>query len=117
MTHIRAYLTGYIVGQIWWPAGTECWKDLHFDCTDYAKRCTPRATLRDCVLAATNDGDFQGCDIAQGELVLETRKAGPDGRMTTRRKSYPLSRFPSIADCLHSDPDWWPEYSDEDIAA
>jgi len=24
-------LRGYIVGPIWWPAGAECFKDLHYD--------------------------------------------------------------------------------------
>lgn len=102
---------GFLVGPIWWPAGAECFKTLHYDANTQEVRWGEPGTLRDHVLAAAMDGDFQGCAIAQGELVIRRRKGG---RTVTR--SWPLSRFPSVADCLHSDPDWLPDYGEEEYA-
>lgn len=95
-------LSGYLVGPIWWPAGAECWKDLDFTCDD-------TGTLRDNVVRAhCFDGDFQSCSIAQGELIGTYRR----GAKTVSR-TFPLAMFPSIADCLHSDPDWFPDYGED----
>lgn len=103
-------LRGYVVGPIWWPAGAECFKDLRYNATDQNARWSEPGTLRDHVLAATRDGDFQNCTIAHGELVIERRQG-------SRRviRSFPLSKFPSIADCLHPEgDDWCPQYDGED---
>ena len=112
-------LRGYLVGAIWWPVGAECWKDLAYDITREDARFSEPGTLRDHVLAATNDGDFQGCTIAQGELIATSRTIAWDDsgrvlRETTRRHHWPLDRFKSVADCLHDDPDWLPSYPEDD---
>jgi hypothetical protein len=103
-------LRGFIVGPIWWPAGAECYKPLSYSITDERVRWSEPGTLRDHVLAATNDGDFQSATLAQAELVVE-RRAG--NRRVIR--SFPLSHFPSVADCLHPDgDDWCPQDDFED---
>lgn len=102
-------IRGYIVGPIWWPADSECYKPLVYDLTREAA-LMDGATLRDHVLRATNDGDFQHATLAHAELVVERRKAG---RRVIR--SFPLSHFPSVADCLHPDgDDWCPQDDFED---
>ena len=101
-------LRGYLVGNIWMP-NCECFKELSYSLDDQSSRWSERGTLRDHVLAATNDGDFQSCNIAHGELVITRTK----GRRKVTR-SFPLSMFPSVADCLHSDPDWFPDYGGDD---
>lgn len=103
-------LRGYVVGPIWWPAGSECYKPLAYSITRENGRFTEPGTLRDHVLRATNDGDFQSCTLARAELVIERRQGN---RRVIR--SFPLSRFPSVADCLHPDgDDWCPQYDGED---
>lgn len=110
--HTEITITGYLVGSIWWPAGAECWKDFHHSITDEAPRMGTRQ-LRDHVLAILCDGDFQSASIAQGEVTI--RQTRHDGRITTTRaKSIPLSKFPTLADCLHPDPDWLPTYFDDE---
>jgi hypothetical protein len=108
-------LRGYLVGSIWWPVGAECYKHLTYDVTREDSRFTEPGTLRDHVLRATNDGDFQCATIACGELIAERREI-KDGRERIVRRSFPLSRFPSVADCLHPEGDaWWPpsDFDDE----
>jgi hypothetical protein len=100
---ITARIQGYVVGPIWWPAGAECFKEFNYDVTREEGRS------REHCLAITRDGDFQSCSIAQGELVV-TRHS--DGHRVTR--SWPLRKFPSVADMLHEDPDWFPSYDEED---
>lgn len=101
-------ITGYLVGPIWWPSGSECWKDLDYDLSSEDARFTEPGTLRDHILRATNDGDFQNCSIAHGELVA-TRCYRRGERTVREVRSWPLERFPSIADCLHDDLDWFPD--------
>lgn len=116
MTTTRITITGYIVGAIWWPSGAECWKDLNYDATDQQARTDGKMTLRDHLIRATMDGDFQSCTVAAGTLTIETisRKGSS---MVKRSRSWPLDKFPSIADCLHDDPDWCPMWPDEDDLA
>lgn len=92
---------GYLVGTIWMPAA-ECFKPLTYDLTREDARFTEPGTLRDHVLRATNDGDFQSCEIADGVLVAEmvTRTATSTKRRT---RQFDLSRFPSIADCIRTE--------------
>lgn len=101
-------ITGYLVGNIWMP-NAECWKSLNYDATAKSWQWGEKGTLRDHVLAATNDGDFQSCVIAQGEVVITHRKGS---RKTSR--SFPLTMFKSISDCVHSDPDWFPDFGDDE---
>lgn len=103
-------LRGYVVGSIWWPVGAECFKPLNYSITREDQRFTEPGTLRDHVLRATNDGDFQSTTLAQAELVIERRNGA---RRVIR--SFPLSRFPSVADCLHPDgEDWFPDFGEDD---
>jgi len=105
-------LRGFVVGPIWWPVGEECYKPLDYSITDQNARWSEPGTLRDHVLRATNDGDFQSCTLAQAELVVERRTGN---RRVIR--SFRLSRFPSVADCLHPDgDDWCPSFDADDGA-
>jgi hypothetical protein len=106
-------IRGYLVGPIWWPAGAECWKNLNYDLTRERDRYVePPTTLREHVLAATRDGDFQHCVIAQGEIVIErSRMIGRD--LVRKIRYYPLEKFHDVADCLHDDPDWFPDSGEE----
>jgi hypothetical protein len=101
-------LRGFIVGPIWWPAGAECFKPLSYSITRESK-LLDGGTLRDHVLRATNDGDFQHATLALAEIVIERRTG-------SRRviRSFPLSHFPSVADCLHPDGEDWCPQSDLD---
>lgn len=103
-------LRGFIVGPIWWPAGAECYKPLDYNLTDMDARFSAPGTLRDHVLRATNDGDFQHATLAQAELVVERRQGN---RRVIR--SFSLAHFPSVADCLHPDgDDWCPQDDSEE---
>lgn len=110
MATMTMKLRGYLVGNIWMP-NAECFKPLDYSITREAIRMED-ATLRDHVLAATNDGDFQSCVIAAGELVA-TRREHRDGRTVTVERRWSLDCFKSILDCLHSDPDWLPPFYDD----
>lgn len=106
-TSIR--IVGYVVGQIWWPVGAECYKPINYDVLRESDRYTSKPELRDHLLRITSDGDFQNASVV-GEVIIEMR----DGRRKVSR-SWPLSRFPSIADCLHPDgDDWFPMDNSDD---
>jgi hypothetical protein len=108
-TFANVSIKGYLVGGIWMP-NCECYKPLDYDCTRQQRRTEGKMTLRDHVLCATNDGDFQSCQIADGYLEISSRKT-TDNRMVTRTRHYDLSKFPSIADCVKTD---WAGPSDDD---
>lgn len=108
ITNMR--LQGFIVGPIWWPVGAECFKPLDYSLTDQEARWSEPGTLREHVLSATRDGDFQHATLAHAVLVVERR-------LGSRRviRSFPLSHFPSVADCLHPEgDDWCPQYGDDE---
>ncbi len=109
---ISLSITGYLVGNIWMP-NAECFKDLNYNVTREQARTTGKMTLRDHVLRATADGDFRSCAIAQGELIV-TKYLRRNDRTICETRAIPLSRFPSISDCLHDDPEWTPDYPEED---
>jgi len=93
---------GFIVGQIWQPGCGECFKPLCYNIARQDKLWSEPGTLRDHVLCAVNDGDFQHATLAQADLVIERHQGN---RRVIR--SWSLSRFPSVADCLHPDGDDW----------
>lgn len=99
----RMTISGYLVGTIWMPAA-ECYKPLTYDVLREARRYTEpdSVTLRDHVLSATNDGDFQSCAIADGELLVTIARHEGNKRYT-RTRAFPLAMFPSIADCIKTD--------------
>jgi hypothetical protein len=85
-------ISGYLVGQIWMPAA-ECYKPFTYDVQREQARTIGKMTLRDHALRATNDGDFQGCDIAEGVLSVTIR----NGRYK-RTRHFSLEQFASIED-------------------
>lgn len=113
--HVSIAIEGFLVGPIWQPS-VEGYKPLAFDVDSHRKRCTSsdgsRYTLRDAMLEATRDGDFQYAAVAQGVLRVTSTRAGTDGRRVTHSRAWPLARFPSIRDMLHDDPDWMPSDGD-----
>ena len=106
--HMHVEISGFLVGPIWWPAGAECFKPFRYDVTAEDTGLSEPGTLRDHVLRITNDGDFQFCALAQAELTITLYKPS-----LSRSRSWPLEHFPSIADCLHGDPDWFPASGEE----
>lgn len=116
MRHTSITIEGFLVGNIWMPAA-ECFKHLTFDVDSHRSRCVSsdgsRYTLRDAMLEATRDGDFQSCVVAAGTLRIEVTTI-TEGRRVSRSRSWPLDRFPSIRDMLHADPEWFPAYDEEE---
>lgn len=104
-------VTGYLVGNMWWPS-SEAWKELSVDVLRARDRFTERPDFRRIIVDACNDGDFQSASIAHGEVTVTLiERQGLKSHRVSR--SWPLSQFPSIADCLHDDPDWYPDYGDD----
>lgn len=105
-------IRGYLVGNIWMH-NAECWKEIKYDVTHKNELYVNgyASSFRDHVVSILADSDFQSCAIAQGEVVITmTGCRGNARRVVTH--AYPLSRFPSVADCLHDD--WFPSYDDEE---
>lgn len=105
------HVSGYLVGNTWWP-NAECWKWLDYHLSDedslYIDHVDRRVgSLRDHMLRATNEGDFQYCEIAHGRVSITMRRV-VGGKLISRIRHFPLSMFPSVADLLHDDPDWTP---------
>lgn len=92
-------ITGWLVGNIWMP-NAECYKPFKHSIDGQDSRWSEKGTLRDHVLAATRDGDFQSCKIAEGILEV-SMFVGRNGKRITRW--FPLDMFPSIADCVKTD--------------
>lgn len=90
----RMVIHGTLVGPIW--QGRECYKDLTYS---MKTRAVDKSTLREHVLRATDDGDFQFCRIADGYLEITTWKPDRTG-IRRRTRFWPLSGFPSIQDLV-----------------
>ncbi len=103
-------ISGSLVGKIWMPSVT-CWKDFSYDVIrEQARTIGGKMTLRDHVLRATNDGDFQSCEMGDSFLTIKTSRRTESGAVITRSRSWPMEYFPSVSDCVIAD--WVPEYSD-----
>lgn len=110
MIQFHHTIRGHLVGNIWMP-NAECWKDLAYDITGEDVRFTEPCTLRDHVLRATNDGDFQHCEIAGG--FIETVATITKGERVYRRtRLTALDDCRSVADMVRTDWDG-PIYDDE----
>ena len=94
-------LHGYLTGTLW--QGCEAYKNLNLKFVrNETDRPSPwidaHETLRDAMLAATSDGDFQSCKVADGFLRCKTRsRLG----YIVHVRTYELSRFPSVADMVN----------------
>ena len=111
---LTAKITGQIQGRIWMPACV-CTKTFTVSEDDFRYSDGSRPTLRDMVLRATNDGDFQSANVSWGHLTVETIVTRKDGRGTlTRKRHFDLRSplFPSIADSIVPEDDI--EYSDSE---
>lgn len=102
MIEFEHRISGYLVGNIWMP-NVEAWKTLDYRLSEEDSRFTSPGTLRDHVLRATNDGDFRGCDIADGVLITVATIHKPDGRVYRRERLTPLERCSTVADMVRSD--------------
>lgn len=106
-------LFGTIVGQIWMP-NAECSKVVKLAESDFRYHDNSRPTLRDFALKATNDGDFQSCNLtADSEITFERTRQTASGKVT-RTRTIPVSQFPSIADCIDQRESWEFSSSDDD---
>ncbi len=96
-------VTGTIAGQIWMPAVT-CgktfkltsqpgpWGDFHY--SDGS-----RPTLREMILRATGDGDFQSCQVIDATVRFERVTQTLTGSKT-RTRNMDIRQFPGVADCV-----------------
>lgn len=106
----NVYIRGQIQGPIWMPTIT-CTKYFTVSKDDFRYSDGSRPTLRDMVLRATNDGDFQSADISFGTLTIELIRPRKDGTgYSTRKRNWDLRRFASIQDCIVAEDDV--EYAD-----
>ncbi len=105
-------IVGFLVGDIWMPK-TECWKEFKYDITREQARFAPgeKLTLREHAIRATNDGDFQSCEMGDAFLVIETARILKSGTVVTRSRSWPMEMFPSVSDMVR--PDFAPVYAGE----
>ena len=100
MLQTHATIRGQIQGTIWMPAYT-CTKDFTVSEDDFRYSDGSRPTLRDMVLKATNDGDFQSAAVSFGHLTIEAIQPRKDGRGQVSRKChFDLRLFPSVADSI-----------------
>ena len=98
----NVYLRGTVYGPIWMPA-VECWKPVTVS-AQYADGS--RLTLRDMALRATADGDFQSASLTTDSEVVFEQTIKKGNRTLRRVKWYPVSHFPSIADCVGEKFSW-----------
>ncbi len=100
MKRTIATISGQIQGPIWMPACT-CTKDFTVSEDDLRYSDGSRPSLRDMVLKATCDGDFQSAEVSFGHLTIEMLIPRTDGKgYTSRKRHFDLRQFQSIADCL-----------------
>lgn len=109
-------LKGTLVGKIWMPAA-ECTKPVTLDRRhdfNYFDKVLP--TARDMVLRATNDGDFQSCNLTADSYFEFERAARRGSTLIRRSRIIPVTAFPSIADCIDSREscEMGPDNSDEE---
>ena len=91
-----AHVHGQIQGRIWMPSVT-CTKSFSVSENDFRYSDGSRPTLRDMVLRATNDGDFQSANVSWGWLTVEAIVKRKDGRgQVSRKRSWDL-RSPLLA--------------------
>ena len=83
-------ISGTYGGPIWMPACICAKRFKHTVAAD--------DTLREAVLRVLNDGDFQSCSIAEGEVNFIRRL--PDRFHREHRRTLDISQFPSVADCV-----------------
>lgn len=97
---IKAEIRGWIQGKIWMPPVT-CTKHFHISEVDFRYADGKKPTLRDMVLKATNDGDFQSAELSEGELILTMVLPRADKKGSiTKTKTFNLRWFPSVSDCV-----------------
>ena len=96
----HAHIEGQIQGPIWMPS-VVCTKSFNVSEDDFRYSDGSRPALRDMVLRAINDGDFQSADISFGNLIIEAINPRKDGRgQIARTRSFDLRMFGSVADCI-----------------
>jgi hypothetical protein len=99
MLHYDIRLSGAITGALWWPVGVAAGVDISIDVTREAARFTEAPTLRELVLHIIGErgGDFGG-DVRLTEDTTLTVTSRSNGR--SRSRDWPITAFPSIADCV-----------------
>lgn len=102
-TETRISLEGALCGKIWWPVGQLFGKHLSHSFAADVRAWGGQGTLRDHVLRATNDGDFQGAELTADTFLVIQRISRKGATVKTRTRHFPVSMFPSIADCVNTD--------------
>lgn len=98
-TYTEVTINGTLGGSIWMPSVT-CGKYFKLSNQQYPfGGLHGKATLRDMVLCATNDGDFQSCSIAEATVTFTRTRETATGRIV-RRRTMDIRQFPSVADCV-----------------
>jgi hypothetical protein len=99
MRNFSTVLAGQIQGRIWMPACT-CTKDFSLGRTDINWADGHRSTLRELADRATNDGDFRSAELSPDCYVTVKMVKQVGSTTITRRKHFPVTMFPSIADMV-----------------
>lgn len=109
MAHNRVTIWGVIAGFMWMPP-CPAWKYIKESSDQYPHNAlvsegkSVPSDLRDMALRMTNDGDFQSCGFLADEtsVIVERIKKTATG-LVKRCREFPITFFPSIADCLVTD--------------
>lgn len=119
-------LIGTVAGTIWMPART-CWKDVKLSYSphlgpfqdDFRYSDGSKPTARDFALKATNDGDFQSCDLTADSAIRVSRRHHTDTGFTDHVREFPVTLFPSMADCVSKLESWEldSDWEDDDDAS
>lgn len=106
-------LNGLVVGNIWMP-NAECWKNVSIGENDFRYSDGSRPTLRDMAERATNDGDFQSCNLTADSEFIFTRERVTSSGVVVRRRRMHVSQFPSVRDMVDARESWEIETADVD---
>lgn len=116
-TYESITLTGTIVGRIWMP-GIICRKEFRLTFTPDDRLFTTRWTgLRDALLEATRDGDFQACGLEEAALIIKRPPvvSVPSGSWGQQVWHCKVPRC-KLTDDLWAEESWIEEYEEYDFS-
>lgn len=110
----RVYATLYatVGGRIWMPA-VNCTKEIKVDLNQESARYSDGwvGTFRHLMVGIACDGDFQTLAKFSPHSFIKFETISVRGRKEHHTVSYrPLTDFPSIADLIHSEDEWYDNF-------
>lgn len=76
-----------------------CAKEFSLAESDFHYSDGSRPTIREMVLRATNDGDFQSCNILDATVTFKRSRVTATGTVV-RTRHMDIRQFPSVSDCV-----------------